>query len=58
MSAMCYSMAAGMTVRGVAATMSSATMSSAMSAAAMSFSHRVGRDCDCSRHCDNESELS
>lgn len=51
------SVAAGMTVRGVTATMSSAAMSSAMSAAAMSFSHRVGRDRDRSRHCDNESEL-
>jgi len=46
--------AAGMTVRGVAAT---AFVSATMSPTAMSFSHGIGRDCERSRHCDNKSEI-
>jgi len=53
-SAVCYSVAAGMTVRGVAAT---AFVSATMSSTAMSFSHGIGRDCERSRHCDNKSEI-
>jgi len=53
-SAVCYSVAAGMTVRGVAAT---AFVSATMSSAAMSFGHCGGRDCERGRHRDYKSEI-